>query len=70
MGTSCSTDVFREETYRPSDPARDLRALDNVLLSPHAGPNTREANARMAEASVENVRAFFSGRHGELSRVD
>ncbi len=63
-------DVFAAEPYVPVAPDRDLRELDNVILTPHVGSNTRAANRRMAEASLANVRAFFAGRLDELTRVD
>ena len=49
-------DVFDREPYEPADPARDLRALPNVILTPHIGSNTVEANARMAARALKNVR--------------
>jgi lactate dehydrogenase-like 2-hydroxyacid dehydrogenase len=63
-------DVFHTEPYVPVSPEKDLRQLDNVVLSPHVGSNTHAANRRMAEASLANVRAFFAGRLDELTRVD
>jgi len=62
-------DVFECEPYQPTSPHKDLRLLDSVVLTPHVGSNTREANARMAKASLENVANFFAGRMAELSRV-
>ena len=48
-------DVFEREPYVPSDAARDLRKLDNVVLTPHMGSNTGEANARMAQRALQNI---------------
>ncbi len=62
-------DVFACEPYRPASPDRDLRRLDNVVLTPHVGSNTAAANRRMAVACVENVRAFLAGRMGEVRRA-
>jgi lactate dehydrogenase-like 2-hydroxyacid dehydrogenase len=62
-------DVFVVEPYCPVQPDKDLRRLDNVVLTPHIGSNTHEANARMAYACVENLRHFFAGRWERLSRV-
>lgn len=59
-------DVFQHEPYRPVVEGKDLRTLENVLLTPHIGSNTAEANRRMAEMCVENLRAFFEGN---LARV-
>ena len=63
-------DVFRAEPYVPQSPDRDLRELDNVVLTPHVGSCTREANQRMGEASLANVRAFLAGAMDSLTRVD
>ncbi len=63
-------DVFEEEPYRPVEAGKDLRNLDNVLLTPHIGSNTVEANRRMAESALESVRCFLAGRFEALPRVD
>ena len=63
-------DVFEREPYVPASPDKDLRQLDNVVLTPHIGSNTREANARMAADALENVRHFLAGRLDRLKRVD
>jgi phosphoglycerate dehydrogenase-like enzyme len=49
-------DVFAREPYVPADPARDLRTLPNVVLAPHVGSHTTEANRGMASRALENVR--------------
>lgn len=43
-------DTFLEEPY-----AGPLRAYANVLLTPHAGSNTRECRARMEMEAVDNL---------------
>jgi len=63
-------DVFETEPYVPVDPGRDLRTLPNVVLTPHVGSNTAEANRRMAVAALENVRRFLAGDMTRLDRVD
>lgn len=63
-------DVFEREPYVPVEPDKDLRKLENVVLAPHVGSNTREANRRMAEAALENVRRFLAGQLDRLTRVD
>jgi len=62
-------DVFKAEPYRPVSPEKDLRTLDNVLLTPHVASNTRECNARMAEMCLTNIHHFFAGRLDKLTRV-
>ena len=54
----------------PARTDKDLRQLENVVLTPHIGSNTREANRRMAESALENVRSFFAGKLDQLARVD
>ena len=63
-------DVFEYEPYRPVEAEKDLRNLDNVLLTPHIGSNTTEANRRMAESVLDSVRCFLAGRFDALPRVD
>ena len=38
-----------------------LRALDNVVLTPHIGSATRATRGAMADLAFENLRAFFAG---------
>lgn len=55
-------DVFKAEPYTPHDPARDLRTLDRVLMTPHIGSSTTEACDRMARAALENIATALAGR--------
>jgi phosphoglycerate dehydrogenase-like enzyme len=48
-------DVFDREPYQPVDAHRDLRTLPNVILTPHVGSTTPEANRGMAERAVQNI---------------
>jgi phosphoglycerate dehydrogenase-like enzyme len=48
-------DVFAREPYLPVDGGGDLRSLPNVILTPHVGSNTAEANRRMAERALQNI---------------
>jgi phosphoglycerate dehydrogenase-like enzyme len=48
-------DVFAREPYEPAQGAGDLRSLPNVILTPHVGSNTAEANRRMAERALQNI---------------
>jgi phosphoglycerate dehydrogenase-like enzyme len=53
-------DVFTEEPLPPErNPFRDL---DNVVLTPHLGAVTREANARSRAMPVDNIIAFLEGK--------
>lgn len=62
-------DVFETEPYYPRLPGKDLRQLENVVLTPHVGSSTVEANQRMACACVANIKAFIEGRIADLSCV-
>ena len=53
-------DVFAKEPYNPDSEA-DFRKLNNFVLTPHCGSNTREASNRMAKMVVDNILAYYSG---------
>jgi phosphoglycerate dehydrogenase-like enzyme len=48
-------DVFAREPYAPVEGGGDLRSLANVILTPHVGSNTVQANRRMAERALQNI---------------
>jgi phosphoglycerate dehydrogenase-like enzyme len=54
-------DVFDREPYQPVDPAHDLRTLAHVILLPHVGSHTAEANARMAARALRNIQLAEAG---------
>ena len=60
-------DVFEREPYEPADPGHDLRTLPNVILVPHIGSNTVEANRRMALRALRNVQL---ANDGDLAALD
>jgi phosphoglycerate dehydrogenase-like enzyme len=60
-------DVFDREPYVPADPSRDLRTLPNVVLAPHVGSHTREANRGMAERALQNI---MRAEAGEFATMD
>lgn len=62
-------DVFENEPYKPVTAGKDLRTLENVVLTPHIGSNTHEANQRMAQRALKNVELFFLGQTGPMDRV-
>lgn len=66
---TAALDVFEAEPYEPQAPGKDLRALENVVLTPHVGSSTAEANRRMARVCIENVQALIEGRTEALTRV-
>jgi phosphoglycerate dehydrogenase-like enzyme len=49
-------DVFEREPYVPGEASRDFRTLENVILTPHVGSHTVEANRLMAQRALENIR--------------
>jgi lactate dehydrogenase-like 2-hydroxyacid dehydrogenase len=63
-------DVFTAEPYVPAAPDKDLRKLDNVVLTPHVGSYTETALRRMAERAIQNVRAAEEGRYTELDLLN
>lgn len=52
-------DVFWEEPLPADSP---LTRIDNVVLTPHAGAATREANDRLRKLPVDNIVAYLEGR--------
>jgi phosphoglycerate dehydrogenase-like enzyme len=54
-------DVYVNEPYTPVDPNRDLRSLSAVVLLPHVGSNTADANRRMGERALANIRLAEAG---------
>ncbi len=62
-------DVFEAEPYRPVTPGRDLRRLANVVLTPHAASDTIEANRRIQEAVLQNIRLFLAGEYDRITHV-
>ena len=52
-------DVFEDEPLPPGHP---LLRLENVLLTPHAGFNSREAAKQQLYIAMDNVVTFLHGR--------
>lgn len=57
--SAAALDVFEHEPYQPVDPKKDLRTLQTVILTPHIGSNTHQANLRMAEMTLHHCRDFL-----------
>jgi lactate dehydrogenase-like 2-hydroxyacid dehydrogenase len=62
-------DVFETEPYEPLSESTDLRTLSNVILTSHLGSSTAEANQRMAESALRNVKLFFESRFNEMNLI-
>ena len=63
-------DVFAREPYAPAEPAADLRSLPNVILTPHVGSNTIEANRRMAQRALHNIALAESGAFDRMDLLN
>jgi phosphoglycerate dehydrogenase-like enzyme len=63
-------DVFEREPYEPVDAARDLRALPNVILQPHVGSHTVEANRRMGERALRNISLAMAGEWAQMDKIN
>lgn len=62
-------DVFEREPYEPADPAKDLRRLSNVVLTPHISSSTRQCAARIARRVTGNIRFMLQGDHARMDLV-
>jgi phosphoglycerate dehydrogenase-like enzyme len=63
-------DVFEREPYVPADPAKDLRTLENVVLTPHMGSNTVEANRRMGQRALANIALAEAGEFTKMNLLN
>jgi lactate dehydrogenase-like 2-hydroxyacid dehydrogenase len=63
-------DVFAREPYAPADAARDLRTLTNVLLLPHVGSHTVEANRGMGERALRNIALAQAGQFADMDLLN
>lgn len=63
-------DVFEREPYEPVQPDKDLRCLENTILTPHVGSSTREACNRMAERVLYNIRLAHEKRFEEMDLLN
>jgi phosphoglycerate dehydrogenase-like enzyme len=63
-------DVFDREPYEPVDAAHDLRRLPNVIMTPHVGSNTPDANHRMAAAALRNIELAEDGDFAAMALLN
>ncbi len=53
---AAGVDVFEQE---PADPANKLFTLNNIVVTPHVGASTAEAQIRVGEMAVNQLKEFF-----------
>jgi phosphoglycerate dehydrogenase-like enzyme len=63
-------DVFDREPYEPIDRAHDLRELPNVIMTPHVGSFTPDANRRIAQAALRNIELAEDGRFDAMALLN
>ena len=68
--SGAALDVFEREPYHPADPRKDLRTLSQVILLPHVGSNTVEANRRMAARALRNIELAHEGNVAAMDLIN
>ena len=63
---AAALDVLKNEPYIPQALDKDLRKLDNVMMTPHIGSSTKEACERMAKATLKNIEFCI---HSETNKM-
>ena len=63
-------DVFESEPYVPVEPGKDLRTLENVVMTPHIGSSTREACDRMARRTLRNIQLAAEHNYAEMDLLN
>ena len=63
-------DVFETEPYAPPSPGEDLRALPNVVMTPHVGSTTAQAGARMSERALRNIALAEEGHFSDMDLLN
>ena len=61
-------DVYSTEPFGPDHPYESIKALENVLLTPHMAWGAYESRVRCFEIISENIISHFNG--GNKNRVD
>ena len=56
---SAGLDVFTQEPLAADSP---FFALDNVVITPHTGYNTPQANLAVIDIAISNIEAFYAGK--------
>lgn len=63
-------DVFENEPFVPIDPQKDLRSLDNILLTPHIASSTIASCRRMALSCLASIQAAYEKRYRDLNLLN
>ena len=63
-------DVFEAEPYVPASSDRDLRKLDNVIMTPHIASSSRESAFRMAERCLLNLAYAEAGEYHKMDLLN
>jgi phosphoglycerate dehydrogenase-like enzyme len=63
-------DVYEREPYVPLDEGHDFRTLENVVLTPHVGSYTGDANRGMARRALGNIEHFEAGRFADMDLLN
>lgn len=69
IGGAC-LDVFESEPYIPRTLEKDLRTLNNVVLTPHVGSTTNEACQKMANICLKNILLLEKGLLAEMNLLN
>ena len=67
--TCAALDVFKNEPYIPQSPAKDLRILVNILMTPHIGSSSVEACNRMAQSALRNIKLCENNQISEMNTI-
>ena len=62
-------DVFKAEPYAPQCSCKDLRSLENVIMTPHIGSSTIEACNRMAQDALKNIVLCENNKINEMNII-
>ena len=63
-------DVFETEPYESASSDKDLRSLDNIILTPHISSSTIEACERMAQKCLFNIKGAYEKKYDQLDIVN
>jgi len=63
-------DVFEIEPYQPLQQGKDLRALSNIIMTPHVGSSTVEASDRMAQQCLDNILLAEKGEYMKMNLLN